>query len=131
MISNTNRASKDSAVKQTVTPTGDSESMSLVDNQAVASADVVTYKSNGSHKHSSEEAMDMDATPTFLSKSPTDLLETTTTTATGPDMSFLEFDLSNLQNILQFGRELFQMNATIDNGENPTNSKMLRVREMK
>lgn len=143
MISNANRAPKDSAAKQTVSPTGDSESVNLnsmlVDNHAqAASADVVTYKNNGSHKHSgtSEEAMDMDSTPALLSKSPTDLVKTTTTTtatngnaAAGPDMSFLEFDYTNLQNILQFGRELFQMNATIDNGENPTNSKMLRVRE--
>jgi hypothetical protein len=42
-------------------------------------------------------------------------------------MSFLEIDYTNLQSILQFGRELFQMNASIDNGENPANSKMLRV----
>lgn len=143
MISNANKASRDSAANQTVNATVDSESAGLnsmmVDNQAaVASADVVTSKSNGSHKpsSSSEEAMDMDATPMFLSKSPADLLKTTTTTTTngngavaGPNMSFLEFDYTNLQSILQFGRELFQMNATIDNGENPTNSKMLRVSE--
>ena len=42
-------------------------------------------------------------------------------------LNFLEFDYTNLQKILQFGRELFQMNATLENGENQINNKMLRV----
>lgn len=34
---------------------------------------------------------------------------------------------SNLHKILQFGRELFQMNNNLDSTENQTNTKMLRV----
>jgi hypothetical protein len=30
---------------------------------------------------------------------------------------------------LQFGRDLFQMNASIEDGENQTNKKMLRVQK--
>lgn len=47
-------------------------------------------------------------------------------TGSGPVSGLLEFDYNNLQKILQFGRELFQMNSSIENGENQTNTKMLR-----
>ena len=42
-------------------------------------------------------------------------------------LSFLEFDYTNLQKILQFGRDLFQMNASIESGESTVNKNMLRV----
>ena len=43
------------------------------------------------------------------------------------NLSFLEFDYENLQKILQYGRELFKMNAKLNNGENSINNKILRV----
>ncbi len=44
---------------------------------------------------------------------------------------FPDVDYTNLQRLLQFGRDLFQMNASIENGENQSNKKMLRVSQKK
>ncbi len=66
----------------------------------------------------------MDASP--VSNKPINLLKSSSLSDTN-SISFLEFDYTNLKKILEFGRELFQMNSTIDNGENPANNKMLRV----
>ena len=43
--------------------------------------------------------------------------------------NLLDYNDASLQKILQFGRELFQLNTQyiVENGENPTNTKMLRV----
>lgn len=46
------------------------------------------------------------------------------------NLSFLEFDYENLQKILQYGRQLFKMNAKLNNGENQMNNKILRVSYM-
>ena len=43
--------------------------------------------------------------------------------------NLLDYNDASLQKILQFGRELFQLNTQyiVENGENPANTKMLRV----
>lgn len=106
-----------------------------------------TYRNNGIHDNAilktqtlAEEAMDMDTPQVFLNKSSNSdftLKSTITTNSINninrstsglctEQVSFLEFDYSNLQKILQFGRELFQMNSTIEGGDNQANNRMLR-----
>ena len=41
--------------------------------------------------------------------------------------TFIEHDENYLQKILKFGRELFQLSATLDDSENSANQKMLKV----
>jgi hypothetical protein len=50
--------------------------------------------------------------------------ETNTTLTTG---NLIEHDENYLQKILNFGRELFQLSSTLDDNENSSNQKMLRV----
>ena len=76
----------------------------------------------------------MDTPPGLLNKSanPEIAIKSTSsskldTDTCAPQVSFLEFDYTNLQKILEFGRDLFQMNSTIEGGENQINNKMLRV----
>jgi hypothetical protein len=49
----------------------------------------------------------------------------------GPLLFNLDYEYSNLHKILQFGRELFQMNTTLDPSDSHANSKMLRVSFLK
>lgn len=88
-----------------------------------------TVNGNGKAVNSSEEAMEMDSSELMSNKS--SLLDPLkplpgTENNINEQVSFLEFDYANLQKILQFGRDLFKMNASIESGENQGNKKMLR-----
>ena len=41
----------------------------------------------------------------------------------------MDYEYNNLHKILQFGRELFQMNTTLDSTDSQANTKMLRVKK--
>jgi hypothetical protein len=80
----------------------------------------------------------MDSSPTHTNKlNSTSSVSTTVTNKPitaitkqrNKDMPLLDYNNGYLQKILQFGKELFQMNAqfTQESGENQTNTKMLKV----
>ena len=54
------------------------------------------------------------------------MLDTETNTTLTTD-NLIEHDENYLQKILNFGRELFQLSSTLDDNENSSNQKMLRV----
>lgn len=81
-----------------------------------------------------EEAMEMDSSPTHLTtvnKKNSNTNEDASCQCVnpkqaGPLLFNLDYEYSNLHKILQFGRELFQMNTTLDPSDSHANSKMLR-----
>lgn len=80
------------------------------------------------NKQTHEEEMDMDSSPVIPKKQNNNELKTNDESKSeeSKNLSFLEFDYENLQKILQYGRELFKMNAKLNNGENSINNKILR-----
>ncbi len=73
----------------------------------------------------------MDSSPTHHKSTITTTNNEDTSLVTNkPSNSLLfniDYEYNNLHKILQFGRELFQMNTTLDSAESQANTKMLRV----
>ena len=74
----------------------------------------------------------MDSSPTHhkstISTTTTNNEDSLATNKPSSSLLFnIDYEYNNLHKILQFGRELFQMNTTLDSADSQANTKMLRV----